>query len=73
MSGGKPIVATTHLAGNVSEAALIEIWNAYVTWRTDTMPTLPIEDQLFETTMNDARVWVIEDGSAFTLLYPEDY
>jgi hypothetical protein len=57
MSGGKPI----HLTGSVSEATLIEIWNAYVAWRTDTMPTLREEDQLFETTMNGERVWVIED------------
>jgi len=37
------------------------------------MPTLPEAEQLFSTTMNDKKVWVIEDGAAFTILFPEDY
>ena len=36
-------------------------------------PTLPEEEQMFHTTMNGKKVWVIEDGAAFTLMYPEDY
>jgi hypothetical protein len=73
LTGGKPLVATAHLHGEVSLAALMEIWNQYVTWRTDIMPTLPEEERLFATTMQSKTVWVIEDGAAFTLLYPEDY
>ena len=37
------------------------------------MQTLPEEEQLFTTSMNNEKVWVLEDGQAFTLLYPEDY
>jgi hypothetical protein len=37
------------------------------------MPTLPEEKRLFETKMNHMRVWVIEDETAVTLMYPEDY
>jgi len=37
------------------------------------MATLPEEDQLFSTTMNGEKVWLLEDGAAFTMLYPEDY
>jgi hypothetical protein len=73
LSGGKPIVATAHLFDQVSLAGLFEIWNEYVEWRTKVMPTLPEEEQLFKTTMNGETVWVLEDGQAFTLLYPEDY
>lgn len=73
LSGGKPIVASTALDATVSDAGLIEIWNDYVHWRREVMPTLPIEDQMFETLMNGQRVWVLEDGAAFTLLYAEDY
>jgi hypothetical protein len=32
---------------------------------------LPEEDRLFHTSMNDTTGWVIEDGAAFTLMYPE--
>ena len=73
LSGGKPIVATAGVDEAYSTAALIEIWNQYVTWRRETMPTLPEEDRLFATTMNEKTVWVIEDGQAFTILYPQDY
>jgi hypothetical protein len=73
LSGGKPIVATAHLCDEVSQAGLLEIWNEYVRWRRNVEPTLPEEDRLFTTRMNGKTVWVIEDGQAFTLLYPEDY
>jgi len=46
LSRGKPIVATIHLFNKVSLAALLEIWNEYVAWRKNIMPTLPEEDQI---------------------------
>jgi hypothetical protein len=73
LSGGKPIVVTCHLHAEVSLAGLMEIWNEYVVWRTNVMPTLPVEEQMFVTEMNGNKVWVLEDGQAFTLLYPQDY
>jgi len=73
LSQDKPIVATSHLFSQVSLAGLLEIWNEYVDWRTHVMPSLPEADQLFSTTMNGEKVWVLEDGAAFTMLYPEDY
>jgi hypothetical protein len=73
LSGGKPIVATSHLFEQVSLAGLMEIWNEFVEWRKTVMATLPEEKQMFHTKINSEIVWVIEDGAAFTLLYPEDY
>jgi hypothetical protein len=73
LSGGKPIVATDHLASEISFAGLMEIWNEFVQWQKHIMPTLPEAERLFTTTMNGQTVWVIEDGAAFTLMYPEDY
>ena len=73
LSNGKPIVATSHLFGAVSLAALREIWNEFVSWRDNIMPTLPEADRLFSTTMNSDTVWVIEDDAAYTLMYPQDY
>src|SRR5918999_5983680 len=73
LSGGKPIVATAYLFKEVSLAGLMEIWNEFVTWQKQVRPTLPEEQQLFATTMNSKTVWVIADGAAFTLMYPEDY
>jgi hypothetical protein len=37
------------------------------------MPNLPEEERTFVTKMNLKKVWVIEDGAAFTMMYPEDY
>jgi hypothetical protein len=73
MTDGKPIVVRMPLHTTVSEAGLIEVWNGYVHWRRYVMATLLIEDQRFETLMDGQRVWVLEDGAAFTLLYAEDY
>ena len=73
LSSGKPIVATSHLFESVSLAALVEIWNEFVHWRKTVMSTLPEEEQMFVTKVNNESIWVIEDGQAFTLLYPEDY
>ena len=41
LSGGKPIVATSHLFGEVSLAGLLEIWNEYVHWRKHTRAHAP--------------------------------
>jgi hypothetical protein len=73
LSGGKPIVATAHLFNEVSLAALQEIWSEFVHWRKHIMPTLPEEERMFVTSMNSENIWLIEDGQAFTMLYPEDY
>jgi len=73
LSEGKPIVATAHLFNEVSLAALQEIWNEFVHWRKHVMPTLPEEEQMFVTTMNGNNIWLMEDGQAFTMMYPEDY
>ncbi len=73
LSQGKPIVASANLFNQVSLAGLLEIWNEYVEWRKNVMPTLPEADQMFVTTMNSEKVWLLEDGAAFTMMYPEDY
>jgi hypothetical protein len=73
LSSGKPIVATDHIFNEISLAGLLEIWNEFVNWRKRFMPTLQEEDRLFQTKMNEKKVWVMEDGAAFTLMYPEDY
>ena len=73
LSGGRPIVATAHIFEEVSLAGLMEIWNEFALWRRDVMPTLPEEERLFSTQMNNKKVWVIEDEGAYTLMYPEDY
>lgn len=73
LSGGKPILATAHIFNEISLAGLMEIWNEFVHWREYDLPALPEEDQLFHTGMNDKTVWVIEDVTAYTIMYPEEY
>lgn len=73
LSGGKPIVATAHLFDEVSLAALLEMWNAFVDWKKHVEPGLPEEERLFQTSINGKKVWVIEDEEAYTLMYPDGY
>ncbi len=70
LSCGKPIVATAHIMNELSVAALEEVWYAYIAWAK--LPSSDEED-IFVTQMNSKDVWVIEDGDALTMLYPEDY
>ncbi len=73
LSGGKPIVMTDAIYRKVYINELVRIWNAFVTWRCEVMPTLPEEEQLFVATFQGEPIWVIEDGAAFTIMYPSDY
>lgn len=73
LTGGKPLVVTAAIKADLSDAALVDIWNDFVTWRREVAPTLPDDEKLFSTTMNGETVWLIEDGQAFTILYPSDY
>ena len=73
LSDGKPIIASRALFDTFSLAAILEIWNKYVDWKNKVEPILEEEDKMFVTKMNDKKVWVIDDGAAFTILFPEDY
>jgi len=73
LSGGKPIVATAHLFNEVSPAGLMEIWNEFVKWKANVEAKLIENERMFTTTMNGYKIWLIEDGQAFTMMYPEDY
>lgn len=72
LSGGKPIVATCHAVADVTEAGLMEIWNQYVVWKRQVMPTVPEEDRLFAIMMNGRKIWVDETDEAITMMYPEE-
>ena len=73
LTGGIPLVATTNVHANISVAGIMEIWNEYVHWVKNVESSLPEEERMFSTTMNERTVWVIYDGTAVTVLYPEDY
>ncbi len=73
LSSGRPIVATAAIHAEFSQAALIEIWNAYVDWIKNVHDDLPEEERMFTTTMNGREVWVITDAVGHTILLKEDY
>lgn len=70
---GKPIVATAHLFNGVKAHELLDIWNKFIVWRKDVMPTLPEEDRMFSIQVNGERVWVDETENQITFMYPADY
>jgi hypothetical protein len=73
LSGGKPIVVTTHLFDYASINDLDDLWNKFIDWKGKIKETLPEEDQMFVTEIEGKNVWVIEDQQAITMMYPEDY
>jgi len=73
LSDGKPIVVTTHLFDYVSINDLHDLWNKFIDWKVNVMPTLPEEDRMFVTEIDGKKVWVDETDTAITMMYPEDY
>jgi hypothetical protein len=69
----KPLVATFYLFDEIGCDKVIKVWDEYVKWRQEIMLKLKEEDQIFVTHVNNKKVWLIEDGAAFTAMYPEDY
>ena len=69
----KPVVATVHLFNEVSHADLLDLWNKFILWRQNVMPTLPEVDRTFTTKIKGKLVWVDETDEAVTMMYPEDY
>jgi hypothetical protein len=74
LTGGKPIVVSDNVAREIgAEEAFEATFGQYFIWYHYIAPTLPEEQRLFTTRVNGHEVWVIEDGQAFTILFPEDY
>ena len=70
---GKYVVATAHLYHDMKQANLFDLWVEYLSWRYKVMPTLPEEEQMFVTERYGKKIWIIEDGQAYIMMYPEDY
>ena len=73
LSNGKPIVVTRHVFDCVSINDLHGLLNTFIVWKANVKELLPEEDQMFVTEIEGKNVWVIEDGQAITMMYPEDY
>ena len=73
LSQGKPIVVTRRLFEDTNLHLLFGVVTQFAHWKTNVLPTLPKEDQLFTDEVKGKKVWVLEDAQAITLLYPEEY
>ena len=69
----RPYVGTTNVLAHIGFDGAMEIWKEFVEWRMHVMPNLPEEEQLFYTGVDGQKVWIIEDDSGYTVMYPEDY
>jgi hypothetical protein len=70
---GKPVMATTHLSDELGIDGLLDIWHECRDWKEREEARLAEEDRLFHTKKKGQKIWVIEDGEAFTIMYPSDY
>lgn len=70
----KVLVVTQAVNAELSEAEQAKLFYDFWRWQAETEPELPEEDRLFsKTAKNGKTVWVIDDQTAVTLLYPSDY
>ena len=70
---GIPVMASAHISDELGLNQLLDIWRRFRFWKEQEEPKLSEQDRLFHTEKNGKKVWVIEDGEAFTIMYPEDY
>jgi hypothetical protein len=70
---GIPVMATSHIRDELDLGELLGIWHKFRAWKEQEEANLPEEDRLFSIEANGKKVWVMEDGEVFTIMYPEDY
>jgi hypothetical protein len=71
---GKPVLATIGVYTEIDDAERRALFAQYLAWKANVEPTLPEEERMFvATARNGKTVWVIDDGSVVTLLYPDEY
>jgi hypothetical protein len=70
---GLPVMATTGIVEDFGTEELLEIFREFIVWKQLTKPTLKEEDQLFSCTRDKKKIWVIEDVTGYTVLYPSEY
>lgn len=73
LTGGKPVVASSNVNGEISPEEMQGVWNKFVDWRKRTKPKVGEKERVFSTTVRHMTVWVIEDDMSKMILFPEDY
>lgn len=72
--GRRPLVATHGVVTDLPPDERQAQFQAFFRWQQEIEPMLPTEERLYHATATTgARVWVIDDGAAITLLYPHEY
>lgn len=72
--GHKLLVATQGTAADLPSAERREHFRTFLRWQRDVEPTLEEQDRMFVAKASNGRtIWVIDDGTAITLLYPSEY
>jgi hypothetical protein len=70
----KPLIGTAGTVADLSGDERNKLFDQFLHWQREVEPSLPEEERMFTATAsNGKRVWVIDDGVAVTLLYPEEY
>lgn len=73
LNGGRPILMSIGVYSEMGLMDIVSAWNEYVTWRREVEPTLPEEDRLFSYDAHGKTVWIVDDGTAITVLFPDEY
>ena len=64
---------TAGVAAALTAEQVQTVFAEYLDWCHNVRDTLPSEDQMFTTEVNNQTVWVIDDGTATTILFPHEY
>lgn len=72
--GQQPLVVTQGVMEDLGPVEIRQAFGEFLIWQLEIEPGLVEEERLFSrSASNGKRVWVIDDGAAITMLYPEEY
>lgn len=70
----QPLVITTGIMEDLTPPEVHQVFGQFFIWQLEIEPGLIEEERMFSYIASTGkRVWVIDDGAAITMLYPEEY
>ena len=70
---GFPVMATSGVREDFGLGELLVIWHKFLAWKDQKESKLPEEERLFSMKVKEKKIWVMEDGDGYTIMYPDEY
>lgn len=70
----KPVLVSAHLSQRLTAEELIKLFDSYLTWLEEVEPYCTKRNLVYSIPDSTGEViWIVDDGPAITLTYPQEY